>query len=237
MAKTSLAIVIPAKNEEHYIGKLLNSLLQQDYLTGNQMPIVVADAHSTDKTKGVIFSYQNQLDIKIVSGGLPSYGRNQGAKNSDSDFILFVDADVELKDATLLSRAMTLITDKNLDCVTTYLKCPDGNWADKLIYFLNNVAQFFSQFLRPWASGMFILFRRQVFNKFGGFDEKVTYAEDYFLTKKVALKKFGIVKGHLVVTNRRFQKTGRWTIVKMFLHTALMSWNKKYFYQDKKYFD
>ncbi len=238
MKRPELTIVIPTKNEENYIGKLLNSLLQQDYLANTETPIIVADAHSTDKTREVISGYQEKLNIKIVEGGLPSYGRNQGAKNSDSDFILFVDADIEIKDPTLITRAINLIKKKNLDCVTTYLKCPAGTWLDKLIYFLNNIIQFFSRLVAPYASGMFILFRQQKFNELGGFDEKAYYAEDYLLTKKVAFKKFGIIKGHIIVTNRRFQKTGRWTVVKMFLHTALKSWDKKHFYRYRKgYFD
>ncbi|MBT6034686.1 MAG: glycosyltransferase, partial [Candidatus Jacksonbacteria bacterium] len=64
-----LTIVIPAKNEEHFIGRLLDSLLAQDYSHIKRTHIVVADAASVDNTRRVIKSYSERLCISIVEGG------------------------------------------------------------------------------------------------------------------------------------------------------------------------
>ena len=41
-------------------------------------------------------------------------------------------------------------------------------------------------FLKPFATGMFMLFDREVFWELGGFNEKALFAEDYLLSKGVS---------------------------------------------------
>ena len=56
--------------------------------------ILVADAQSTDKTRAVVESFRDRLNLEIIEGGLPSIGRNRGAQQADTRYVLFVDADV-----------------------------------------------------------------------------------------------------------------------------------------------
>ena len=87
-----LSIVIPAKNEEKYLPKLLASVKKQSF---KDYEIIVADNNSKDKTKEIAKSY----GCKIVKGGLPGKGRNAGAKIAKGEIILFLDADVILPDS------------------------------------------------------------------------------------------------------------------------------------------
>ena len=48
-------------------------------------------------------------------------------------------------------------------------------------------------------------------------------------------RKFGIVGGGVYTTNRRFQKMGRWRVIKLFLTTALNYRNQSHFLRDHKY--
>src|SRR3989344_3953825 len=91
-----LSIVIPCKNEENYIWKLLCSLEKQDYPM-KRTKIFIADANSTDNTIKEIRK-NNKLDIQIVKGGMPSIWRNNGARACKSKYILFIDADIGLED-------------------------------------------------------------------------------------------------------------------------------------------
>jgi glycosyltransferase involved in cell wall biosynthesis len=68
--KDKLTIVIPCKNEENYIGDLLNSLKNQKDIEG--VRIFIADAGSTDNTINIIKSFTDILSIKLIKGGLPS---------------------------------------------------------------------------------------------------------------------------------------------------------------------
>jgi hypothetical protein len=82
---------------------------------------------------------------------------------------------------------------------------------------------------------MFMLFAKSEFDRLGGFHEGALYAEDYLLSKKVRNRKFGIVRGRIHTTNRRFRSMGHLAIVKMFVKTMLNSWNDNYFLHDHGY--
>jgi glycosyltransferase involved in cell wall biosynthesis len=218
-----LTIVIPAKNEEKLLPRLLASLVVQDYPLMSRTRVFIADADSTDRTVEVAMEFSQSLAITVIRGGLPSVGRNNGALKSYSRYILFLDADVELADPTLLRRAIELIKRRSLHCVTTDIWCRDGNWLHRLLYGCNNVVQRLSRFHKPFATGMFMLLDKEPFDEIGGFDEQALYAEDYQLTRQIRRSRFRVIRGGIYSTNRRFLKTGHWTIVRFFLTTALHS--------------
>src|ERR1044072_4590350 len=51
-----VSVIIPARNEERYIKKCLDSILAQDY-PAEHMEILVADGMSTDQTREVLIHY------------------------------------------------------------------------------------------------------------------------------------------------------------------------------------
>jgi len=230
-----LTIVIPAKNESRNLPRLLTSLSRQDYPQLACTKVFVADAHSTDGTPAIARSFDHCLNIEVISGGLPSVGRNAGAKLATSRYVLFIDADIELHDPTLLRRAMATMTRRNLQCLTTNIWCSNGNLRDHLLYLGSDAVQYFASWTKPFATGMFMLFEKTKFDALGGFNEKALYAEDYLLSKQVSPRRFGIVRGSVSTTNRRFQKMGHLKIVRMFLKTALNTWNENYFLRDHEY--
>jgi len=56
--------------------------------------VFLADAGSADGTREIALSYGDRLNIEVIPGGLPSVGRNAGARRAKSKYILFLDADV-----------------------------------------------------------------------------------------------------------------------------------------------
>jgi glycosyltransferase involved in cell wall biosynthesis len=230
-----LTIVIPAKNESRLLPTLLESLCRQDYSLMRSTKVFLADAGSTDGTQELAMSFAGRLQIEVISGGLPSVGRNAGARRATTPYVLFIDADMELKDPTLLRRAMELAERRKLHCVTTNIWCAQGTVRDGVLYFLNNVAQYGSLLVKPFSTGMFMLFEKETFDRLGGFNDKALYAEDYLLSKKVRSRRFGIVSGCIHTTNRRFRSMGHLKIVGMFVKTMLNSWNDNYFLHDHGY--
>ncbi|WP_228370787.1 glycosyltransferase [Candidatus Korobacter versatilis] len=228
-------MVIPAKNESRNLPGLLTSLSRQDYPQLARTKVFVADASSTDGTPEIARSFDAYLNVEVIAGGLPSVGRNAGAKLATTRYALFIDADIELEDPTLLRRATETMRRRNLHCLTTNIWCSNGRLSDHALYIGNNLVQYFASWTKPFATGMFMLFERAKFNELGGFNEKALYAEDYLLTKQVSPRRFGIVRGSVSTTNRRFQKMGHLKIVRMFLKTALNSWNESYFLRDHQY--
>jgi glycosyltransferase involved in cell wall biosynthesis len=230
-----LTIVIPAKNEAKLIPHLLTSLTKQDYSKIPSTRVLVADANSTDGTPEIVLSFRDRLNVAVIRGGMPSVGRNQGAALAETPYVLFLDADIELAHPSVLRRAVELAQRKQLHCVTTNIVCRDGNWVDKLLYASNDLFQYLSRLHRPFATGMFMLFDTRKFRELGGFNEQVFFAEDYLLSKQVARNRFGIVRGGVYTTNRRFQKMGHFRVARLFLKTAVNYWNENYFLRDHKY--
>jgi glycosyltransferase involved in cell wall biosynthesis len=195
----------------------------------------VADANSTDGTPEIVMSFRDRLNVGVIRGGMPSYGRNQGAAQADSQYVLFLDADIELADNSLIRRCMDRTHKKQLHCVTTNIVCKDGSWVDKLFYAGNDCFQYLSYLHRPFATGMFMLFDRKKFWELGGFHEQILFAEDYRLSQKVERKRFAIVRGGVYTTNRRFKRMGHLKVGWLFLKTAMNFWNEKFFLRDHKY--
>jgi len=197
--------------------------------------VFVADAGSTDATIEVALSFADRLLISIIPGGLPSVGRNRGARRATTPYVLFVDADIELPDPTLLRRSVEMMKRRKLQCLTTDIRCKDGRLMDELMFRGNNVVQHFASFTKPFATGMFMMFDREKFNELGGFDEKVHYAEDFHLSKRVSPLRFGIVSGHILTSNRRFRAMGHAKVARMFFTTAFHVFDRKYFLRDHGY--
>jgi glycosyltransferase involved in cell wall biosynthesis len=197
--------------------------------------VYLADAGSTDGTQDVAKSYSDRLAIEVIPGGLPSVGRNAGAKRAVSEYILFLDADMELRDPTLVRRAVALARRRKLYCVTTNIWCNNGNLRDHSLFICNNLAQYGSIMAKPFSTGMFMLFNAGEFHRLGGFNERALYAEDYMLTKQVKSRKFGIVRGRVFTSNRRFRSMGHLAIVRMFVKTVFNTFDDDYFLRDQGY--
>src|SRR5437588_5714728 len=187
-----LTIVIPAKNEARLLPRLLNSLVLQDYPPISSTKVYLADAGSTDGTPEIARGYAEWLDMEVIPGGLPAVDRNNGARRARTPYVLFIDADIELADLSLVRRAVELMKRRNLHCVTTNIACPTGTLMDQMLYTGNNIMQYLSRLYRPFSTGMFMLFDKARFQDLGGFHEQALYAEDYLLSQKVARNRFAI---------------------------------------------
>lgn len=217
--KNELSIVIPCKNEEKYIGKLLNSLLQQTYPI-KDVEIFIADANSTDNTLKIIQEYSSRLNIKVVPGGFPATGRNIGAKQSTSKYILFIDSDVILGSNNLIENTINIANKKNRDLITAMLYYPEKNKLAKLLYAISNFFVKSSKFVNaPFVTGMYFFIRRTEFERLDGFPEDYVFAEDYALSKKIKWSKFQVISGNIEITDRRFKTTGYFKMIKLVLTT------------------
>jgi glycosyltransferase involved in cell wall biosynthesis len=197
-----LSIVIPALNEERHLQKLLKSIEEQDF---NNYEIIVADAGSKDKTKKIA----KDFGCKIVKGGSPAKGRNEGAKEAKGSLLLFLDADVTLRKNTL-SKILKEFKKKKLKIATFFLVPDTKKKAPKFLFtFFYNIPIFLLEKILPHAA-MGILVNKKLFQKLGGFDEKITLAEDHDLARRGnRLGKYGIIKSAQIdVSDRRFKKEG-----------------------------
>ena len=122
----------------------------------------MADTGSIDHTASAALAFTDRLSIEVIQGGLPAVGRNAGARLGTTPYLLFLDADTELADQTLLRRAIATMREKHLRLLTVSIACRHGNLLDDLLYIGSNAMQRIGSLLKPFATGMFMLFERDL---------------------------------------------------------------------------
>lgn len=197
-----LSIIIPTLNEEKELPQLLESIKNQDF---NNYEIIVADAGSKDKTREIAQKY----GCKIVKGGLPAKGKNEGAKAAKGDLFLFLDADVILPER-IFGKVLKEFKKTKLKIATFYLLPSKKNKLSTFLFtFFYNLPIFFLEKILPHAA-VGLLIEKKLFKKLNGFDENLRLAEDHDLARRgKKLGKYGILKSSKIfVSERRFEKEG-----------------------------
>ena len=198
-----LSIIIPTYNEEEYLPKLLYSIKEQNF---KDYEIIVADAGSVDRTREIAESY----DCKVIDGGLPAVGRNNGAKIAEGDILLFLDSDVVLS-AGYLGSAIEEFEEKDLGIAITQIIPLSDRSVDK---FLHKFANFFmkrAESIKPHGAGCYgILTTKNLHEQAQGFDECLNFGEDSDYIERIGnIKTFKVLrKPRLLVSTRRLEKEG-----------------------------
>ena len=219
-----ITIVVPCKNEETYIHHLLDALREQDI---GDTRIIIADC-STDSTRQVIQDNSTGLNVEIIEGGPVSIAKNRGAQLVTTPYILFIDADVRLFKPTVIQDAVSTIESKNLDLIGLKIKCYDRDPRAKIGFVIFNTINQALKFFSPFAVGAFMLTRRDRFEEFGGFPEKFSTSEDYFLSRMYSPRKFRILRHHCGQDSRRFKKMGYLGMGKYLIKNFINRNNKAY---------
>ncbi|MFC1630092.1 glycosyltransferase [Patescibacteria group bacterium] len=202
-----LSIIIPTLNEEEYLPLLLKSIKKQDF---SDYEIIVSDAASQDKTREIAESF----GCKIVDGGLPAKGRNQGAKVARGNLLLFLDAETLIPEG-FLGKALHEFKKRNLDVAGCNLEPVKEAWMSKFVslrfgynLFYNWPAQALES-VYPYAAS-FILIKKDIHERLGGFDETIKISEDHSYVRRAAkVGKFGILRfSPLPLFLRRIEKQG-----------------------------
>ena len=117
-----VSIIVPARNEEKYIRKCVDSLLKQDY---PDFQIILVNDESSDKTLEIMKEYKKSNSIiKVLNVNQPGddwIGKNwacyQGYLKSTGKLLLFTDADSYHSEITL-SLSVQNINHYRLDALT-----------------------------------------------------------------------------------------------------------------------
>jgi len=157
------------------------------------------------KTAEIAKSY----GARIVKGGLPARGRNNGTRVAKSDLLLFLDADV-LMQKNFLKFCVDEIRRKQLGTATCYARPLSKNILDIIAFEIGNFWIRLLKRLKPYASGFCIFALKKVHNKIRGFDESLKYGEDsHYVERAAKIAKFDVINRVIFTSVRRFEKEGR----------------------------
>jgi glycosyltransferase involved in cell wall biosynthesis len=117
-----VSIILPARNEEKFIGKCLDSLIKQDY---ENYEIIVIDDSSDDATDKIISEYAKKYSKIVPISARPKpegwMGKNwacmEGYRKATGELLLFTDADTN-HSKNILSLAVAHLISFNLDALS-----------------------------------------------------------------------------------------------------------------------
>jgi len=120
-AQPMVSVIVPAYNEEINACRTVNSLLQQDY---PNLRVVFVDDGSTDNTFRKVteeFTGNPNVQVHTKPNGGKASALNYGINIADSDFVVCIDADTQLK-ADAVSQLMKKFTDETVGAVAGNVK-------------------------------------------------------------------------------------------------------------------
>lgn len=185
-----VTVVVPVRNEEARLERCLRSILTQD-LSG--VEIIVVDDGSTDGTRRVADHFAHETDqVRVVAtpprGVIPAF--NTGMRLARGEYVASLSGDDRYLPGTLSERAAYL--DANPDCGMVagwpVFIDEDGNpFAGESIMTAPPLARPANRSREEWQRqfgvgnclfGATFLYRRQLFEEFGFFDERLSMLAD-----------------------------------------------------------
>jgi cellulose synthase/poly-beta-1,6-N-acetylglucosamine synthase-like glycosyltransferase len=184
-----ISLIIPTMNAEKFISKSIESFLKQDIK--QKYEIIVVDS-SSDKTTEILSKYPVKI-IKQKKLG-PAAARNSGVKKAKGDIVVFVDGDC-VAPKTWLRKLVNPFSDGSVAAVAGIYKI--WNKESSIARFSQYEIEQRYEKMKNATNIDFVgsyncAYRKSVFTKFGGFDEKMIQGEDPDLS-------FRISKNHKIV--------------------------------------
>lgn len=194
-----VSVILPARNEEKFIGKCLDSLVNQDY---QNYEIIAVDDSSEDSTGKIIeqYSKKNPTVIHVSAKPKPDgwIGKNwacmEGYNKSTGDLLLCTDSDTN-HSHNMISLAVAHLLSQKLDALTVIPKmlCLD-NWTKIALPMISTFLYTRFSALRVnnpskktgYFFGSFFIITRKVYESIGTHEGvKNELIEDGALGKKV----------------------------------------------------
>jgi len=216
-----ISFVIPAHNEESYIGKCLSSILNCLKKEPCKAEIIVIVNASSDKTEQIAKSFSGVKVINESRKGL-SLARHIGYLESRGELIANVDADTMLAPGWISRVLKEFSEDGKLVALSGPMVFYDLSGtimklSVRLFYCFGFVCYLFNRYVFRTASllqgGNFVV-KRSALDKIGGYNLKYSFGEDADLSRR--LHKIGKVKFTfklpMPASGRRLAREGAFTM-------------------------
>ena len=182
-----VAVIIPCKNEEHYIEKCINSILNSNY-PKELLSIYVCDGLSTDNTVEIVKnSIKNNPEVNLLINKEQTtpQGLNLGLKTAQSDVKIILGAHSEVDPNFIQENVNILQQHSEVGCAGGVIKNVFENKTSEVIgaamsspFGVGN-----AHFRTGAKDGIvdtvaFGAYRKEVFEKIGYFDEELVRNQD-----------------------------------------------------------
>jgi glycosyltransferase involved in cell wall biosynthesis len=236
MTAPTFSIVIPARDEERFIGACLESIRIASHAYGGRVETIVALNCCTDRTEEIARSFGART-VSVEDRVLAAV-RNAGARVATGDILITIDADSTMHPRTFSDIERRLASGK-------YIGGGAVIWPERWSLGLVCTAVLLLSCI-GWqgiSAGLFWLYRRD-FEALGGFDETLVSAEDVDFAQR--LRDYGrergkrfatLVRSSIITSCRKFDHFGDWYFVKNFRLIRAILGGKDRAASDHVYYD
>lgn len=222
-----ISVAIPAHNEEAYIARCLESLIEQNF--SGELEIVVCLNLCTDKTEEIVQRYAQQArwPIKVVSEPRKGVGwaRQTACLTTSGEIIASADADAIYPSFWAARIARAFAEDPQLVALYGPVRLRGfGAFWEFFHPILNDTITHIGR-LFGWHNviGSNFAMHRTAFFAVGGFNTSLKALEDHEIVRR--LRRLGRVRydAHLVAyaSARRYNRLGVWKTIRFYARNAI----------------
>jgi len=231
----NISILLPTYNGSKYIEKAIKSVLQQSY---KDWELIILDDASTDSTEAISIKYvgldprikyiKNETNLRLAQN------LNKGIKLSSGIFIARIDEDDIWIDRNKLSKQIDFLN-KNPKCVLvgTGFEIIDESGKKNIRHVVSPTEDTLLRKIilrhNPFCHSS-VLFRKLDVVKIGGYDQQVTYGEDWDLWLRLGVMGTLATLSDIMVRylQRKTSMSHKHTIFRQFqFHLKLIFKNRK----------
>ena len=212
----SIAVIIPNRNDAKYLGKCLDSVLNQEV---GPDQIIVVDDQSTDDSLEVIGRRLANISCAGIVANPACLGTmgalNQGLKLASCDYVLFLSSN-DYVESGIFGRAKSCIAAAGSPSVWSALVWEVDERGQRLGLYPSPVVALVDTFFSPeqciglantlghWFTGTTLIYHRETLLQIGGFDTAYQGMADMLAALTVASLKgaafspfpFGVIRRH-----------------------------------------
>jgi succinoglycan biosynthesis protein ExoA len=242
-----ISIIIPCRNEEKFIWETISSLLQQE-CNGFDFEILVVDGMSDDRTRKILSEISSQHDnVRIIDNPLkvtPS-AFNLGILNAKGKYISILGAHAEYASDFLLNNLELMELFPDVECTGgPIISRGKSNFAKAVSIAMSssigvgNAKHRFPDYEGYAEMACFPTFRREVFEKYGLYDESLIKNQDdeycfrmrlkggkIYISPKVKSNYF--VRDNVVKLFSQYYQYGKWRIPVLLKHKIPISYRQQ----------
>ncbi len=198
-----VSVIVPTKNDEKYIGKLLNSLISQTY-PKNKYEILIFDGMSKDKTFEIVNKYKEIPNVRIFRNYKirQVYAFNKGIEKAKGEYFVIVGAHSHINEKFIEDYIQTFLKIKKKE---PKLAGVGGRIEDKFENKISRIATLI--YSSPFSGGssyrynkkphfsktiVFGLYDKKIIKKIGKFDEDFITGQDFEINLRLNKKGYKI---------------------------------------------
>lgn len=193
-----ISFVVPAHNEERYIGPTLRSIVASAGAVGEPFEVVVVDDASTDRTAAVAADHGARV-VRVEHRQIAAT-RNAGARAARGDVLFFVDADT-LANPAAVRAGLRVVRNRGAGgCIPRFDRPLPPVW--RVIYPI----LILGFRLARLTGGCFLFCSAGAFRAAGGFPVDLFASEEItFIRRLKAVGRFVVLGPTVVTSGRKFE--------------------------------